>query len=54
MEEERMDELTRLLREEYNAPPPTPRAEMWDNIQAGLKERGAAGVSLDAARARRL
>jgi hypothetical protein len=53
MEEEPMDELTRLLREEYNAPPPTPRAEMWENIQAGLRKGGAAGVSLDAARARR-
>ena len=32
MKEEDMDELTRLLREEYNAPPPAPREEMWATI----------------------
>ena len=53
MNEEPMDELTRLLKEEYNAPPPTPRAEMWANIQAGMKNRDAQVVSLDAARDRR-
>jgi hypothetical protein len=53
MSEEPMDELTRLLREEYNAPPPAPRAEMWAAIQAGMKERGTPVVSLEAARARR-
>ena len=53
MNEEPMDELTRLLKEEYNPPPPTPRAEMWANIQAGMKDRGAQVLSLDAARERR-
>lgn len=53
MKEEDMDELTRLLREEYNAPPPAPREEMWATIQAGLKDRGTPVVSLDSARARR-
>ena len=53
MNEEPMDELTRLLREEYNPPPPTPRAEMWESIQAGLRDRGAPVLSLDRARARR-
>lgn len=53
MNEEPMDELTRLLKEEYNPPPPTPRAEMWADIQAGMKGRGAQVVSLDVARERR-
>ncbi|HSG09191.1 MAG TPA: hypothetical protein VLA36_12595 [Longimicrobiales bacterium] len=53
MNEEPMDDLTRLLREEYNAPPPTPRDEMWASIQAGLRKGDARVVSLDAARVRR-
>ncbi|HKJ01347.1 MAG TPA: hypothetical protein VJ997_02800 [Longimicrobiales bacterium] len=53
MEDQRMDELTHLLREEYNPPPPTPRAEMWEAIQARLNDPGASVVSLDAVRARR-
>lgn len=48
-----MDDLTRLLREEYNPPPPAPREEMWAAIQAGLRSHGAPPVSLEDARRRR-
>ncbi|HSW31518.1 MAG TPA: hypothetical protein VLH75_18675 [Longimicrobiales bacterium] len=53
MSEERTDELTRLLREEYNAPPEAPRDEMWSAIQARLEARESGVVSLDQARSRR-
>lgn len=58
MSEEDMDELTRLLRDEFNPPPPTPRDEMWAVIQAGMRDGAAPGedrqvLSLDQARARR-
>lgn len=44
MHDERMNELLTGLREEYNAPPETPREEMWSVIQArlGAGDRGAA------------
>ena len=61
MDEERIDpEVTEMLRRRYNAPPETPREEMWAVIRAGLGPRvGAAGGgaatvhSLEEARARR-
>ena len=41
MDEERIDpEVTEMLRRRYNAPPETPRDEMWAVIQAGLTPRG--------------
>lgn len=54
MSEEPMDELSRLLREEYNPPPEVPRDEMWAAVSAGLESRKAAVVSLDEARGRRM
>jgi len=63
MGEERIDpEVTEMLRRRYNAPPETPREEMWAVIQAGLTPRGGDTVgedsgatvhSLEEARARR-
>ncbi len=54
MDEERIDpEVTEMLRGHYNAPPETPREEMWAVIQAGLEPR-ATVRSLDEARARRV
>jgi len=54
MDEGRLDpEVTEMLRGRYNAPPPTPREEMWGAIQAGLTPRDAPVLSLDEARARR-
>lgn len=56
MSEERdegMDQLREALREGYNAPPPTPRDEMWTAISAGLGSRDEQVVSLEAARRRR-
>jgi len=52
MNERDRDGLGDLLREEYNAPPATPRDEMWTAIEAGL---GAGGQvrSLDSAPSRR-
>lgn len=60
-DEERMDPaLTEALRGAYNAPPETPRDEMWSVIQAGLdarrlpeEEAEVRVLSLDQARARR-
>lgn len=64
-DEERIDpEVTEMLRRRYNAPPETPREEMWAVIQAGLTPRvdGRAGDtesgsvtvrSIEEARARR-
>lgn len=48
-----MDELTRLIRDEYNPPPPVPRDEMWAAIQAGLEAPVTPVHSLDEARRRR-
>lgn len=53
MSEGDMDDLSRLLREEYNPPPEVPRDEMWASIQAGLEPRIPGVVSLDEARRRR-
>jgi hypothetical protein len=53
MSEEPMDELSRLLREEYNPPPAVPRDEMWAALEARLEPREAGVVSLDEARRRR-
>ena len=35
--EDRLDEWVRDAAREYNAPPPAPRAEMWEAIQAGRR-----------------
>lgn len=48
-----MDELSRLLREEYHPPPPTPRDEMWAVIQAGLEREGPPPRALDDVRRER-
>lgn len=53
MSEDDMDDLSRLLREEYNPPPAVPRDEMWAAIQAGLEPRVPGVVALDEARRRR-
>ena len=58
MSEGDMDELTRLLRDQFNPPPPTPRDEMWAVIQAGMQAGAPLGedpqvLSLEQARARR-
>lgn len=54
-DDRRMDEAVSALRAEYNAPPETPREEMWRVIHAGLPapEADTSVVSLEAARARR-
>lgn len=51
MEEREMDDLVRMIRDEYNPPPPAPREEMWAVIQGSLEPRGE--VLDDLARARR-
>ena len=51
MPEEKMDDMVRALREEYNVPPETPREEMWGAIEAGLGPRPNV-VSMDDARRR--
>jgi len=53
MSDDTRDEMTRLLREEYNLPSEAPRDEMWAVIQAGLEPREARVLSLDEARLRR-
>ncbi len=53
MNERDRDGLGDLLREEYHAPPPTPRDEMWGAIEAGLGPRTADVRSLDSAPSRR-
>jgi hypothetical protein len=53
MSDETRDELTRLLREEYNPPPEVPREDMWSAIQARLEPREVPVRSLDEARRRR-
>jgi hypothetical protein len=35
--EDRFDEILREAARDYNAPPPTPKAEMWDRIQAARR-----------------
>jgi hypothetical protein len=52
MSEERIDDWLEGLREGYNAPPDTPRDEMWRVIEAGLGESGSTVVSMDDARRR--
>jgi len=42
MRDDQMDELLTDLRDGYNAPPETPRDEMWSAIQARLGAPGAA------------
>lgn len=42
--EDRFDEVLRAAAQEYNAPPPTPKAEMWDRIQAARRTGGQADV----------
>jgi hypothetical protein len=54
MGEEPIDpEVTEMLRGRYNAPPETPRDEMWAAIQARLEPRTVTVHSLEDARARR-
>lgn len=54
MDEERIDpEVTQMLRGRYNAPPETPREEMWAEIQARLEPRAVTVHSLEEARAKR-
>jgi hypothetical protein len=59
-EDQRMEELLTGLRDEYNAPPETPREEMWDAIQArlGTEDENLVSdekvVSLDAVRQSRM
>ena len=48
-----MDEILEQLREEYNAPPETPREEMWQAVQERLGQGDATVVSLAEARQRR-
>lgn len=36
--EDRFDEVLREAARDYNAPPPTPKAEMWERIQAARAE----------------
>lgn len=42
--ERSLDEVLRELRSEYNAPPETPREEMWQVVRAGLPGRREADV----------
>jgi hypothetical protein len=53
MSETPMDELGRLLRDEYNSPPETPREEMWAAIESALEPRSPGVVSLEEERRRR-
>ena len=52
MPDNRMDDMVRALRDEYNAPAPTPREEMWDVIEAGLAGSAPLVVSVGEARRR--
>lgn len=45
--EDRFDEKLRDAAREYNAPPPTPKAEMWERIQAARKADGRTGGPAD-------
>lgn len=40
-----MDDLAARLRDSYNAPPETPREEMWAIVEASLEARRGAGAS---------
>jgi hypothetical protein len=51
--EQDMDELTRVLREAYNPPPPVPRDEMWARVQSAIQAEAGTVTSLDDVRARR-
>ncbi|HJR33758.1 MAG TPA: hypothetical protein VJ817_02330, partial [Gemmatimonadales bacterium] len=48
--EDRLDEWVRDAAREYNAPPPAPRAEMWEAIQAGRRAARVAPRPLSPAR----
>lgn len=52
MSEKRMHDMLEELRDGYNAPPETPRDEMWGVIETGLGESRSSVVSLDDARRR--
>ena len=53
-DETNVDQVMAELRTRYNAPPPTPKDEMWRVIRAGLPVARTASVrSLEEARARR-
>jgi hypothetical protein len=41
--EDRFDEILREAARDYNAPPPTPKAEMWDRIAAERADRRTVG-----------
>ncbi len=43
MSDDRWNNVMNRLRQDYNTPPPTPRKEMWSEIQARLEPRGAKG-----------
>ena len=36
--EDRFDEILREAARDYNAPPPTPKAEMWERIAAAARQ----------------
>ena len=38
--EDRLDEILRQAAQDYNAPPPTPKAEMWERISAARRTDG--------------
>lgn len=40
--EDRFDEMLRDAAQSYNAPPPTPKAEMWERIEAARRAGGPA------------
>lgn len=50
MSDERMDEAVSGLARSYNAPPPTPRDEMWRAIEARLDRREERVVPIERAR----
>jgi hypothetical protein len=52
--DQEMEELLTGLRDEYNAPPETPREEMWSAIQARLGSQDEKVVSLHAVRQSRV
>jgi len=49
--EDRLDEWVRDAARDYNAPPPTPKAEMWEAIQAGRRAARVAPRPLSPVRA---
>ncbi len=50
MSEDRLDEALAELRRSYNAPPPTPRDEMWSVIERRSAAAGAGVIPLERAR----